>query len=55
MYTQSFNVPDADAKAGNPVKSVPHDTTLQAHFDAVVDADGKILVLQADPTAEPVY
>ncbi|MDP1684714.1 Phenylacetic acid catabolic protein, partial [Hydrogenophaga sp.] len=42
MYTQSFNVPDADAKAGNPLKSVPHDTALQAHFDAVVDADGKI-------------
>jgi ring-1,2-phenylacetyl-CoA epoxidase subunit PaaA len=42
MYTQSFNVPDADAKSGTPLKSVPHDTALQAHFDAVIDADGKI-------------
>ena len=42
MYTQSFNVPDADAKPGTPLKSVPHDTALQAHFDAVIDADGKI-------------
>ena len=42
MYTQSFNVPDADAKAGASLKAVPHDAALQAHFDATVDADGKI-------------
>ena len=43
MYTQSFNVPDkADAPPGAALKAVPHDSALQAHFDAVIDADGKI-------------
>ncbi|MDP3832513.1 MAG: 1,2-phenylacetyl-CoA epoxidase subunit PaaA [Hydrogenophaga sp.] len=43
MYTQSFNVPDkADAPPGAALKAVPHDSARQAHFDAVIDADGKI-------------
>lgn len=43
MYTQSFNVPDAPASAAAAaLKAVPHDPALQAHFDAVIDADGKI-------------
>ncbi|MDO9571367.1 MAG: 1,2-phenylacetyl-CoA epoxidase subunit PaaA [Hydrogenophaga sp.] len=48
MYTQSFNVPDdaGDAKPAG-LKAVPAplgeaEMALQAHFDAVVDADGKI-------------
>ena len=30
MYTQSFNVPDADAASGSALKAVPHDAELQA-------------------------
>ncbi|HEX5737260.1 MAG TPA: 1,2-phenylacetyl-CoA epoxidase subunit A, partial [Hydrogenophaga sp.] len=47
MYTQSFNVPDeSDSKTGG-LKAVPDtaskvDAKLQAGFDAVIDADGKI-------------
>jgi ring-1,2-phenylacetyl-CoA epoxidase subunit PaaA len=48
MYTQSFNVPDdaGEAKSAS-LKTVPAplgeaEMALQAHFDAVVDADGKI-------------
>ena len=51
MYTQSFNVPDA-TDANNTVataalKSVPKplteaEVTLQAQFDARIDADGKV-------------
>jgi ring-1,2-phenylacetyl-CoA epoxidase subunit PaaA len=51
MYTQSFNVPDAsdtsNAVATAALKSVPKPLTeaevsLQAQFDARIDADGKV-------------
>jgi ring-1,2-phenylacetyl-CoA epoxidase subunit PaaA len=46
MYTQSFNVPDGDAKAPGapapPCHAPSEADALQAHFDAVIDADGKI-------------
>ncbi|MBL0917275.1 MAG: 1,2-phenylacetyl-CoA epoxidase subunit A [Hydrogenophaga sp.] len=40
MYTQSFNVPDGGQPA--PGLQPVADAALQAQFDAVVDADGKI-------------
>ncbi len=42
MYTQSFNVPDGQAAPGLQPVASEADAALQAHFDAVVDADGKI-------------
>ena len=41
MYTQSFNVPDGTAPGPQAVPAVA-DPALQAHFDTVIDADGKI-------------
>jgi ring-1,2-phenylacetyl-CoA epoxidase subunit PaaA len=45
MYTQSFSTSDADTQSGpkavvQPLNAV--DEALQTHFDAVIDADGKI-------------
>ena len=47
MYTQSFNVPDESDGKSVGLKVVPDtaskvDPTLQAGFDVVIDADGKI-------------
>lgn len=42
MYTQSFNVPDGQAASGLQPVASEADAALQAQFDAVVDADGKI-------------
>jgi ring-1,2-phenylacetyl-CoA epoxidase subunit PaaA len=45
MYTQSFSVADQEAKPGPKAVSAPVSAeaiALQAHFDAVIDADGKI-------------
>jgi ring-1,2-phenylacetyl-CoA epoxidase subunit PaaA len=45
MYTQALDLPDPEARAPNSVPA-PHgsagDAGLQAHFDARIDADGKI-------------
>ena len=41
MYTQSFNVPDGGTPTLQAVPA-PVDADLQARFDAVIDADGKI-------------
>ena len=45
MYTQSFSVADGDAKGAPKTGATPiraEDAALQAHFDTVIDADGKI-------------
>jgi ring-1,2-phenylacetyl-CoA epoxidase subunit PaaA len=42
MYTQSFNVPDGQAAPGLQPVASEAEAALQAQFDAVVDADGKI-------------
>ena len=45
MYTQSFSTSDSESKAAPRAVVQPlsaADQSLQAHFDAVIDADGKI-------------
>jgi len=45
MYTQSFSTADADAQPARAPVVAPisvETAALQAHFDAVIDADGKI-------------
>jgi ring-1,2-phenylacetyl-CoA epoxidase subunit PaaA len=45
MYTQSFSVADGDAKGAPKAGATPiraEDAALQAHFDTVIDADGKV-------------
>ncbi len=45
MYTQSFSTADSESKAAPKAVVQPlsaADQSLQAHFDAVIDADGKI-------------
>lgn len=45
MYTQSFSTADGENKPGPKAVAQPlsaADQALQAHFDAVIDADGKV-------------